>query len=69
VLRHAGKHALLDESAVTRWISYRTNRNSTARDDGVVFANETLALLPNYLSDLRVLAAKIQGVFDAADAS
>lgn len=69
VLRHAGKNGLLDESAVTRWIGYRTNRNSTAHDYGVVFANETLALLPNYLSDLRALAAKIQGVFDAADAS
>ncbi|MGL5452409.1 MAG: nucleotidyltransferase substrate binding protein [Aeromonas sp.] len=66
VLRTAGKHALLDEAAVSRWLAYRANRNSTAHDYGEGFANTTLALLPDYLTDVRALAVKLQEVFDAA---
>lgn len=67
VLRHAGKHALLDQAAVERWLTYRANRNSTAHDYGVGFAEETLKLLPNYLLDVPQLAIKLQGVFNAAN--
>lgn len=66
VLRHAGKHGLLDAQAVERWLAYRANRNNTAHDYGESFANETLTLLPDYLSDVRQLAPRIQAVFDAA---
>jgi nucleotidyltransferase substrate binding protein (TIGR01987 family) len=66
VLRHAGKHGLLDAGAVERWLGYRANRNNTAHDYGEGFANETLRLLPQYLVDVRDLAPKIQAVFDAA---
>jgi nucleotidyltransferase substrate binding protein (TIGR01987 family) len=66
VLRHAGKHGLLDESGVERWLAYRDNRNSTAHDYGEGFANVTLKLLPAYLQDVRALAAPLQAVFDAA---
>ncbi len=66
VLRHAGKHGLLDQAAVGRWLAYRANRNSTAHDYGEGFANETLKLLPTYLPDVRDLAARMQEVFDAA---
>lgn len=66
VLRHAGKHGLLDTAGVERWIAYRVNRNSTAHDYGDGFANETLLLLPRYLTDVRELAPRIQAVFDAA---
>jgi len=65
VLRHAGRHGLLDEIEVARWLSYRANRNTTAHDDGEGFANETLKLLPAYLSDLRRLADRLQARFDA----
>jgi len=65
VLRHAGKHALLDADEVERWLSYRSNRNNSAHDYGEAFVNETLALLPNYLTDVRMLATRIQAVFDA----
>jgi nucleotidyltransferase substrate binding protein (TIGR01987 family) len=64
VLRHAGKHSLLDTAAVERWLAYRANRNSTAHDYGAGFANETLTLLPQYLTDVRQLAPQIQAVFD-----
>ena len=66
LLRHAGKHALLDQAAVQRWLAYRANRNSTAHDYGAGFAEETLKLLPSYLQDVRQLAIKLQEVFDAA---
>ncbi|NJM32247.1 MAG: nucleotidyltransferase [Limnobacter sp.] len=66
VLRHAGKHGLLDTPAVERWLAYRANRNSTAHDYGEGFANETLTLLPQYLHDVRRIAPQIQVVFDAA---
>lgn len=65
VLRHAGKHGLMDALPVERWLHYRTNRNNTAHDDDEGFANETLQLLSQYLQDVRQLAFKIQGVFDA----
>jgi len=67
VLRHAGKHALLDLAGVERWLAYRKNRNSTAHDYDEAFANETLQLLPDYLKDARELAHEIQKVFDAND--
>jgi nucleotidyltransferase substrate binding protein (TIGR01987 family) len=65
VLRHAGRHALLDAAEVGRWLAYRANRNTTAHDYGEGFANETLKLLPNYLQDLRLLAWRLQARFDA----
>lgn len=65
VLRHAGKHGLLDMPAVERWLAYRANRDSTAHDYGAGFANETLQLLPAYLQDVRQLAPSLQAVFDA----
>jgi hypothetical protein len=66
VLRQSGKHGILDLAAVERWLSYRANRNNTARDYGVAFANETLTLLPAYVGDVRAVAIKLQEVFDAA---
>ena len=66
VLRHAGKHSLLDEAAVVRWLAYRANRNTTAHDYGAGFANVTLTLLPGYLDDVRSLSTKLREVFDAA---
>lgn len=66
VLRQAFKHGLLDENAIERWLQYRLNRNQTAHDYGEGFANETLKILPEFLSDVRVLAKKIQEVFDAS---
>lgn len=64
VLRQAGKHSLLSSAEVERWLSYRINRNNTAHDYGEAFANQTLALLPEYLTDVRQLAPRIQAVFD-----
>jgi len=65
VLRHAGKHGLLDLAGVERWLDYRANRNTTAHDYGKGFAEETPKILPGYLQDVRALAKALQGVFDA----
>lgn len=65
VLRHAGRHGLLDIAGVERWLAYRANRNTTAHDYGNGFAEETLKILPAYLHDARVLAKALQDLFDA----
>ena len=66
VLRQAGRHGLLDQSGVERWLAYRANRTNTAHDYGQDFANHTLTLLPDYLQDVRQLAGHLQKVFDAS---
>ena len=65
VLRHAGKHALLDQSGVERWLQYRASRNTTAHDYGQDFATKTLAFLPDYVRDARALALTLQSFFNA----
>lgn len=65
LFRHAQKHALLDSAAVERWFNYRDNRNNTAHDYGEGFAEETLALLPNFLLDVEALAATLEELFNA----
>ena len=55
VLRHAAKHDLMEVDAVERWFVYRDNRNNTAHDYGVGFAEETLELLPGFIRDARAL--------------
>jgi len=67
VFRHAAKHGLLDTAAVERWFAYRDNRNSTAHDYGVGFAEETLGLLPNFLADARQLEITLREKFGHAE--
>ena len=67
VLRHAAKHGLLDTAEVERWFVYRQNRNTTAHDYGVKFAQETLALLPDFLDDARRLETTLREKFGHAD--
>ncbi|MGO8698845.1 MAG: HI0074 family nucleotidyltransferase substrate-binding subunit [Limisphaerales bacterium] len=67
VLRHAAKHGLLDAAAVERWFAYRDNRNNTAHDYGQGFAEETLSLMPNFLSDARRLETILREKFGHAE--
>ena len=55
VLRRAAKHDLMTIDEVERWFVYRDNRNNTAHDYGVGFAEETLKLLPGFVDDARHL--------------
>jgi nucleotidyltransferase substrate binding protein (TIGR01987 family) len=68
VLRHAAKHGLLDTAAVERWFAYRDNRNDTAHDYGESFAEETVALLPDFIADARRVETTLREKFGHADA-
>lgn len=59
LLRESGRHGLLGVEAVERWMLYRDNRNTTAHDYGIGFAEATLRLLPGFLTDARELAATL----------
>ncbi len=60
VLRHAASHGLMSTETVARWFTYRDNRNNTAHDYGVGFAEETLKLLPAFIEDARTLEATLR---------
>ena len=68
VLRHAAKHDLMDTAAVERWFVYRDNRNSTAHDYGVGFAEDTLKLLPGFVADARSLETVLREKLGRVDA-
>lgn len=60
VLRHAAKHGLMETGTVERWFIYRGNRNSTAHDYGVGFAEDTLKLLPGFIADAHTLEVTLR---------
>ena len=68
VLRHAAKHDLMDTATVERWFAYRDNRNSTAHDYGVGFAEDTLKLMPGFVADARTLEAVLREKLGCTDA-
>lgn len=51
IFRHASKHGLLSIDETKRWFNYRDNRNNTAHDYGIGFAEETLTLLSMFVID------------------
>ena len=59
IFRQAGLHGLLDVATIERWFKYRDNRNNTAHDYGEVFAEETLILIEDFLSDAKKLKTLI----------
>ena len=60
IFRHAVLRSLLTPEEAERWLQYRDNRNSTAHDYGVNFAEETLVLLPEFIVDAIALAQVIK---------
>ena len=65
VLRSAAKHRLLTPEAVTRWFTYRDNRNLTAHDYGAALAEDALNVLPEFIRDARALAEVLDTPFSA----
>lgn len=59
IFRHAAKHGIVSVDEVERWFKYRDNRNNTAHDYGAGFAEETMKLLPGFISDARRLMDKV----------
>ncbi|MBS0498626.1 MAG: nucleotidyltransferase substrate binding protein [Gammaproteobacteria bacterium] len=53
IFRQAAKHGLITLDEAERWLVYRNNRNDTAHDYDEGFANQTLALLPQFIEDAR----------------
>ena len=60
VFRHAAQHGLLSLEETERWLVYRDNRNNTAHDYGKKFAEETRALLPDFITDAQMLENNIR---------
>jgi nucleotidyltransferase substrate binding protein (TIGR01987 family) len=60
VFRHAVLRSLINDETGERWLEYRDNRNNTAHDYGVNFAEETLYLLPQFITDALELAEIIK---------
>lgn len=51
IFRQAHKFSLLNEEETERWLKYRDSRNTTAHNYGQDLAEETLALMDNFLKD------------------
>lgn len=60
VFRNAALRDILTVEECERWLNYRDNRNTTAHDYGVNFAEETVVLLPQFITDATNLVAAIQ---------
>ncbi|TAL44391.1 MAG: hypothetical protein EPN89_14075 [Methylovulum sp.] len=59
IFRYAAKYDLITLAEAERWLQYRDNRNDTAHDYGVGFADETLILLPQFIKDAYKIHAVI----------
>ncbi len=60
VFRHGVLRNIITFEEGERWMKYRDNRNNTAHDYGVNFAEETLLFLPQFIVDANELAASIK---------
>jgi hypothetical protein len=49
----------MNSDEVHRWFQYRDNRNNTAHDYGIGFAEQTMKLLPNFIKDVKNLETKL----------
>jgi nucleotidyltransferase substrate binding protein (TIGR01987 family) len=60
IFRQAVLRSIITPETCERWLEYRDNRNNTAHDYGVNFAEETLQLLPRFIEDANALAQVIK---------
>ena len=67
VFRQAVLRGILGADMCERFLEYRDNRNNTAHDYGVNFAEETLTLLPNFIADAKLLSQAINQQNHAAE--
>jgi nucleotidyltransferase substrate binding protein (TIGR01987 family) len=61
IFRAAAQHSLLSIAEADRWLAYRDNRNTTAHDYGVGFAEATVTILPQFVTDATALAKLLHG--------
>lgn len=69
IFRNALQRDLLSVEECERWLQYRDNRNTTAHDYAVDFAEETLLLLPTFIKDAKALVETIQKSNTKSDVS
>ena len=50
----------MTENEVNRWFKYRDNRNNTAHDYGVGFAEDTLLLIDDFIKDVQKFKVMIE---------
>ncbi|MBN8703234.1 MAG: nucleotidyltransferase substrate binding protein [Bacteroidetes bacterium] len=59
LFRQAVLRSIISDETCERWLQYRDNRNNTAHDYGVNFAEETIKLLPKFIEDATHLSEAI----------
>lgn len=64
VFKHAVLRSIITPEVCERFLEYRDNRNNTAHDYGVNFAEETLILLPMFINDAQLIAESIKQLSD-----
>lgn len=67
LFRHAVLRSLMTDETCERWLEYRDNRNNTAHDYGVNFAEEILTILPSFIADAKDLAEMIKTQSNASE--
>lgn len=67
VFRQAVLKSIISAEICERFLEYRDNRNITAHDYGLKFAEETLKLLPNFIADAKSLAKAFKQSNDVAE--
>jgi hypothetical protein len=67
VFRQAVVRSIISVELCERFLQYRENRNNTAHDYGVNFAEETLILIPDFIRDTRLFAEAIKEQNHAAE--
>ena len=60
VFRQAALRSVITPELCERFLEYRDNRNNTAHDYGANFTEETLLLLPNFITGATDIAATIR---------
>ena len=60
IFRHAALHSIISIEEAGRWLVYRDNRNTTAHDYGQGFAEDTLKLLPQFVTDAKNIVSSLQ---------
>lgn len=60
ILRLAAQHGLLSLDEVDRWLLHRDNRNTSAHEYGMHFAEKIVANLPMFISDTHAVLATLR---------
>ena len=60
VFKQAVLRSIINPELCERFLEYRDNRNNTAHDYGVNFAEETLILLPKFIEDALLITECIK---------